>query len=128
MPRTPKKLSPAAPPRSPCPVANALDLIGDRWTLLVVRDLFAGKTLFREFAASPEGIATNILSSRLRQLCDAGLAERVPSKGRKGQFAYQLTARGRSLAPVLRAVADWGLTNIAGTEERVRVHPVASDA
>ncbi len=66
--------------RSNCPVACTLDLVGDRWTLLVVRDLIWGKTRFDEFLASPEGIATNILSSRLRLLEDLGYVT-----GKKGR-------------------------------------------
>ena len=104
--------------RSCCPVACTLDLIGDRWTLLVVRDLFAGKTRYSEFAESPEGIATNILATRLRMLTDHGLAEQFHEAGRKHP-AYRVTERGQSLAPVLQAVADWGLQNIHGTEARL---------
>lgn len=100
--------------RSRCPVACTLDLLGDRWTLLVVRDLFAGKTRFSEFQRSPEGIATNILTDRLSLLIDHGLAERRLTSGGK-RATYHLTDKGRSLKPVLRAVRDWGLANIAGT-------------
>ena len=57
--------------RSPCPVAFSLDIFGDRWTLLVIRDLFYGRTRFKEFVASPEGIPTNILTDRLERLLDS---------------------------------------------------------
>jgi DNA-binding HxlR family transcriptional regulator len=107
--------------RSPCPVACALDLIGDRWTLLVVRDLACGKGQFKEFCASPEGVATNILADRLRRLTEAGLVEQRPSAGRR---AYALTARGRTLIPVLEAVAAWGLANIKGTQARMKLADV----
>jgi DNA-binding HxlR family transcriptional regulator len=61
--------------RSICPVACALDLFGDRWTLLLIRDMACGKSLFKEFSASPERIATNILADRLERLVVGGLAE-----------------------------------------------------
>lgn len=92
-----------------------LDLVGDRWTLLVVRDLVMGKQYFDEFLASPEGIATNILSARLKFLEEQGyaLGERDPADGRR--VRYQLTERGKSLRRLLKGVAVWGLKNIPGT-------------
>jgi len=109
--------------RSPCPVSCTLDLLGDRWTLLIVRDLFAGKARFRDLAASPEGIASNILAERLERLKSLGLVEARASAARAGSDEYHLTPRGRSLLPVLAALRDWGLANIPGTEARVRVEP-----
>ncbi|QOJ01321.1 MAG: helix-turn-helix transcriptional regulator [Phycisphaeraceae bacterium] len=114
---------PAKKRRSVCPVACTLDLIGDKWTLLVIRDLFAGKSHFHEFAGSPEKIATNILSDRLVRLRDAGLIDASPSKARAGSSAYTLTARGRSLFPVIDAMKGWGLANIRGTEARIAASP-----
>jgi DNA-binding HxlR family transcriptional regulator len=65
------------PTRSRCPIANALDLLGDRWTLLVVRDLlFTGRVRFKELLASPENIPTNILADRLRRLEDSGIVDK----------------------------------------------------
>lgn len=104
--------------RSCCPIACTLDLLGDRWTLLVLRDLFAGKRKYSDFARSPESIATNILADRLGLLVDHGLAERVTPEGRR-RAEYALTDKGRSLEPVLTAVARWGLTHIEGTEARL---------
>ena len=75
----------AAERRSPCPVACTLDLVGDRWTMLVIRDLFLGRTRFRDFLASPEGIPTNILTERLERLCSAGLAERALASDGSGR-------------------------------------------
>lgn len=103
--------------RSVCPVACTLDLIGDRWTLLVVRDLHCGKSHFREFLASPEGIATNVLADRLAKLVSNRLVERVAAP--VGRDAYRLTRKGNTLIPLLQQVADWGLANIRGTEMRV---------
>src|SRR5690606_20044801 len=95
--------APPRPLRSPCPIAGALDIMGDTWTLLVIRDmLFYGKQRFAEFLDSPEGIATNILTERLRRLEQCGIVEkRQPVPGAR-RFEYQLTSRGRALEPVLR--------------------------
>jgi DNA-binding HxlR family transcriptional regulator len=109
------------PKRSVSPVACNLDLIGDRWRLLGVRDLACGKTLFREFCASPEGIATNILADRLGRLVEYGLVEKFPAPSQSGREAYRLTKKGVSLIPVLNAIAQWGLTHIEGTEARMKL-------
>ncbi len=111
-----------APPeparRSCCPIACTLDLLGDRWTVLVIRDLFAGKRRYSEFVRSPESIATNILADRLAWLVDRGLVERAVPEGKR-RAEYRLTDEGRSLEPVLGAVARWGLKHIEGTEARL---------
>ncbi|HEV7664483.1 MAG TPA: helix-turn-helix domain-containing protein [Chloroflexota bacterium] len=101
--------------RSMCPVANALDLIGDRWTLLVIRDLFHGKSRFGDFVASPERIPTNILADRLKRLAAAGLVDATPYSTRPPRFAYGLTPAGEALLPVVDAIADWGLAQFPGT-------------
>lgn len=106
--------------RSACPVACVLDLIGDKWTLLIVRDLACGKRQFKDLAGSPEGIATNILSDRLRRLTAVGLVETFPTHDVPSRSAYRLTARGRSLAPIMAAIAAWGLEHIRGTEMRLK--------
>ena len=95
--------------RSPCPVAFSLDIFGDRWTLLVIRDLFFGRTRFKEFAASPEGIPTNILTDRLERLLARGIIEQIPAEDGTKRMAYRLTKKGKALGPVLRAMRDWGL-------------------
>ena len=105
--------------RSPCPVACSLDIIGDKWTLLVVRDLVLGRSHFREFASSPEKIATNILSNRLARLTEHGLVEKFPSEEIPGREAYRLTEKGMSLARIVKALAEWGLENIDGTEAKL---------
>jgi DNA-binding HxlR family transcriptional regulator len=96
-----------------------LDVIGDRWTLLIVRDLFAGKRRYGEFLGSPEGIPTNILAERLKRLEGAGLLESVAYSEHPPRYEYQLTQRGRDLAPVLDALADWGLEQFPGTRRQV---------
>ena len=82
----------------------------DRWTLLVSRDLFYGRTRFKEFAASPEGIPTNILTDRLERLLARGIIEQIPAEDGTKRLAYRLTKKGKALGPVLKAMRDWGLT------------------
>jgi DNA-binding HxlR family transcriptional regulator len=106
----------AAPRRSPCPVACSLDVFGDRWTLLIVRDLTLGRTRFKDFSASPEGIPTNILSDRLERLLSHGVIEQVPADDGTKRLAYKLTAKGAALRPILKAMRDWGLKWQAGTQ------------
>jgi DNA-binding HxlR family transcriptional regulator len=90
-------------------------LIGDRWTLLVIRDFFWGKTRYGEFLASPEGIPTNILAERLARLAKAGLIKSAPYQKRPPRHAYALTAKGKDLKPVLAALAKWGKRHVPGT-------------
>lgn len=117
-----KKVSPAqmAGRRSVCPIACALDLFGDKWTLLVVRDLLLGKAHFKEFLASPEKIATNILSDRLARLVEHGIVERYPSTDIAGREAYRLTAKGRALRGLMTQIRAWGLAHVEGTEARLQ--------
>jgi DNA-binding HxlR family transcriptional regulator len=111
--------APKALLRSRCPIAGALDLVGDRWTLLVVRDLLLhDKRRFTEFLASPEGIATNILADRLERLERAGILERRRYHEHPPREEYHPTARGRDLVPVLRELVRWGQRHIAGTAKR----------
>src|SRR5512134_794336 len=101
--------------RSTCPVACALDLAGDKWTLLVVRDLLRGRKTYGELAASPEGIPTNILADRLRRMQARGLIAATAYQKRPVRYAYALTAKGRGLQEVLSALARWGKRHIPGT-------------
>ncbi len=101
--------------RSACPVACALDLFGDRWTLLLVRDLVLGHSRFKDFAASPEGIPTNILSDRLGRLQRSGVLEQMPAEDGTKRLAYRLTDKGMALRPVVKAMRDWGLKWEKGT-------------
>ncbi len=106
--------------RSICPVACTLDVLGDKWTLLVVRDLMLGRRYFKEFLASPEHIATNILTDRLHRLLEAGIVQAQPDPATVGRFIYSLTEKGGSLGPVMEAIKDWGLRNIKGTSVRLK--------
>lgn len=97
------------PRRSACPISVALDVLGDKWTLLVIRDLvFARKRHFRDFLASPEGIASNILASRLRTLEMQGIVSRRVDPDSARKVIYELTSKGIDLVPVLLELIRWG--------------------
>jgi len=98
-----------------CPVATALELLGDRWTLVVVRDLVLGKHRYGEFQESPEGIPTNILAERLKRLEQLEIVVREPYQEHPPRFEYHLTEKGKELKPVLRALRLWGLKHLPGT-------------
>jgi DNA-binding HxlR family transcriptional regulator len=101
--------------RSPCAVASTLDLIGDKWSLLVVRDLLHGKRTYGELADSPEGIPTNILAERLKRLEGAGIISSAAYQERPVRYAYTLTKKGTALGDVLIALVRWGKEYIPGT-------------
>ncbi len=99
---------PASTRRSDCPISFALDLFGDRWTLLVIRDLaFKGKNSFGDFLASDEGIARNILADRLSRLEAEGFIEKQPNPDDLRRSIYTLTERGLGLIPVLVEMILW---------------------
>ena len=85
-----------------------------------MRDLLAGKCYYRDFSNSPEGIATNILASRLEKLVEHGVAEKWTPNDEYSREGYRLTAKGNALEPVLASVAEWGLTHISGTEIKIK--------
>ncbi len=100
--------------RSPCPIASALDIVGDKWSLVIIRSMVVGATSYSDFLAAPERIATNILAERLQRLEAAGLiAQRRPRKG-SIRGSYALTTKGAGLIPVLQELARWGQENIPG--------------
>ena len=94
---------------------------GEKWTLLVVRDLLLGKTTYTGFRESPEGIPTNILAERLKRLLAAGIIVKSRYQDRPARYAYRLTEKGRDLAPVLSAMIDWGNRYIPGTIPREQI-------
>ena len=102
--------------RSPCAVACTLDLVGDKWSLLVVRDLLRGKVTFGELQNSPEGIPTNILAERLKRLEEAGLLAKSAYQDHPVRYAYGLTEKGKALGDVLLALVRWGQEHIPGTQ------------
>lgn len=98
--------------RSTCPISFSLDIFGDRWTLLILRDLLLQeKRRYREFLTSDEGVASNILSDRLKRLELAGIITRQADPEDKRQIIYAVTPKGRSLLPVLLELAAWGATH-----------------
>jgi len=94
-------------PDQVCSIARSLEVVGERWTLLILRDAVVGLRRFEDFQASL-GIATNVLTNRLRLLCDERVLERVPDPQRPGRPMYVLTDKGRELAPALIVLMKWG--------------------
>jgi DNA-binding HxlR family transcriptional regulator len=108
-----KVKAPASAKRSLCPISSTLDIIGDKWTLLILRDmLFMQKRQFGDFLKSPEKIATNILTNRLGKLTEIGLIEKHAYQNNPPRYEYHLTQAGRSLKPVLFEIMQWGIENV----------------
>jgi DNA-binding HxlR family transcriptional regulator len=102
--------------RSSCPIACALDLVGDRWTLIVLRDLIMGrKRYFQELLEGSEGIATNILASRLKLLEAAGLVTRRVDPAQARRVLYAPTGKALDLLPVLVELIRWSMKYSAGS-------------
>lgn len=110
-------------PDQVCSIARTLEVVGERWTLLVLRDALFGLRRFDEFRASL-GIASNVLAARLDRLCAEGLLERRPYQERPERHEYLLTAKGRDLAPALLMLMQWGDRHYPnpGGPPRVAVH------
>jgi DNA-binding HxlR family transcriptional regulator len=106
-----------APYNQACPVARTLDLIGDRWTLLIIRDLFLGKTRFSQFRRTSPAPPPKLLSERLQRLEQSGLIERVIYNERPLRAEYRLTAKGRTLHPVVSELVAWGLEHLFDESE-----------
>ena len=96
-----------------CSVARALEVIGERWTILIVRDAFLGIRRFDDFQRSL-GIARNVLNARLQRLIDAGVLERRLYQERPARYEYRLTERGRDLWPALVSLMQWGDRHLGG--------------
>jgi DNA-binding HxlR family transcriptional regulator len=110
------RLAASSERRSPCPVSCTLDILGDKWSLLIIRDLMLGRNRFKDFVASPEGIPTNVLSERLERLRANEIIRKIPAGDGTKRLAYQLTKKGRELQPLLEAARDWGLKWEPGTK------------
>lgn len=93
--------------RSNCPVSYALDFFGDKWTFLIVRDLIQGKKFYKDFLESKEGIATNILSDRLKKLENNGIVESKVYEKLKTKKEYLITEKGKDLIPLLIEIIIW---------------------
>jgi DNA-binding HxlR family transcriptional regulator len=105
-----------------CTVANTLDILGDRWTLLIVRELFFGRTRFAEFQASLQGIPTNLLGDRLKQLEEHGIVSRRFYSEHPPRAEYVLTEKGRALDTVLGAISEWGARFAPAQATTTRTH------
>ena len=109
-----------------CPVAHALDEIGDRWTLLILRDLSFGPQRFTDLRSSLSGLATNLLILRLRGLEASGLVARVELPAPAARTVYELTEAGRAVGPVLTALARFGATRLPAPNPKTEVRPRAA--
>ncbi len=98
-------------PATRCPIAHSADLFGDRWSLVIVRDMLMGKKRFGEFLESSEAITASVLTARLTHLERAELIAKTPYQSNPVRFEYGLTVKGRALLPVLQAISDWGSRN-----------------
>jgi DNA-binding HxlR family transcriptional regulator len=98
-----------------CPVARSLEFLGERWTLLLIRDLLAGPRKFQEFSASLHGVAPTVLSHRLKVLETHGIVSRRLYSEHPPRAEYTLTDRGRELRPVVRALGIWGARHLGAT-------------
>ncbi len=114
--------------RSRCAIANSLDIVGDKWSLLVVRDLLHGKRTYGELVLSPERIPTNILADRLERLVGAGVVNRTPYQQHPVRYTYTLTPKGNALGEVLLAFVRWGKQHIPGTITLKEVGAVVTSA
>lgn len=103
-----------------CPAARALDVVGEWWTLLIIRDALRGARRFEEFKRT--GISDNILTARLRRLVEAGVFQRSRYQQRPERYEYLLTAKGRALGPVVTALRDWGANWTDGLDRTKIAH------
>lgn len=109
--------------RSDCPISYTLDILGDKWSLLILRDMiFAGKSSYGEFLNSGEGIATNILADRLVMLVSQGLVTKTVSPQNKSKLVYSLTEKAIALLPIIMEMIIWGAQNspAGGNEELLK--------
>ncbi|CAI8304435.1 MAG: putative HTH-type transcriptional regulator [Formosa sp. Hel3_A1_48] len=98
--------------RSNCPLTSALDIVGDKWSLLIIRDIFLGKKTFTEFLKSPEKIATNILSNRLELLINNGLLNVTKLHNDQKTKIYYLTDAGIEMYPIIYEMMQWSKNNL----------------
>ena len=106
--------------RSTCPVSNVLDIVGDKWSLLIIRDLFIGRNTYSDFLEAPERISTNILVDRLKKLNQYGFIEFTRSSKDKKIKTYKLTSKGIDFYPVMSEMAVWSRKNLD-----VEFHPLS---
>ena len=113
--------------RCNCPITSALDLIGDRWSLVIIKQiLFEAKSTFKDFTESNEGIATGILSSRLKMLEEFGLLGKKKLPGNRKSNFYYLTDKGLSLTPILIELSLWSRDNLQEIHPNLNLHEALS--
>jgi DNA-binding HxlR family transcriptional regulator len=108
-------------PGRPCPIAAALELVGERWSLLVIRELSMGNTRFGDIVVGT-GAPRDRIAARLRALEDAGVITRTPYQPAPPRFDYCLTESGQALLPVLQALLDWGSEHAVSADDPDRDH------
>ncbi len=101
--------------RSGCPIVNSLDIFGDKWTLVIIRDLVCGKKTYSELASSPEKIPTNRLAERLKMLEMQNMLVKEQYQSRPKRYEYLLTQKGKDTLNILQAIATWGNQYIEDT-------------
>ena len=111
-----------------CPVARTLDIVGDRWTILVLRDLVRGVSKFSDFLESLEGISPNLLADRLKRLEQRGIVERVFYSDHPPRAEYCLTEKGNELGPVIHAMAGWGIKYELEEDKKASALATVTDA
>ncbi len=108
--------------RSSCPISTALEIIGDQWSLIIIRDLFLERTTFSEFRDSPEKIATNVLTNRLNKLLDMGLIGYVLNPNNKKIKVYYLEDSGIDLYPLIFDLSMWSKKHLD-----MKFHPISEE-
>jgi DNA-binding HxlR family transcriptional regulator len=112
-----KKLHKSLSKRTNCPIATTLDVVGDKWTLLIIRDIgLFDKHKNKDFQEAGENIPTNILANRLKLLVDVGLVEKRQYQNNPPRHKYYLTEAGSGLLPIIKSIAVWAEKNINGIE------------
>jgi len=110
--------------RCPCPITSGLDIFGDKWTLVIIKQmLFEEKSTFKDFTESQESIATNILSSRLKLLVKFGIINKGNRPDNKKMNIYTLTEKGLSFTPILIELMFWSKENIQEFHPNLNIHP-----
>ena len=110
----------------PCPIARTLDVVGEWWTLLIVRDALLGARRFEDFKAT--GIADNILATRLKKLTEAGIIKRRRYQSHPDRYEYLLTDKGLELAPIVLALRSWGKRFTKGPDKTNIIHKTCGGA
>lgn len=103
--------------RSLCPISSTLDIAGDRWTFVILRDMLTGKSRYAQFLQSPERITTNVLAARLKEMEQNGLVTKTPYQTKPMRYEYALSEKGRMLQGVLQQMCLWANRYVPGTWE-----------